>query len=221
MAEADKTVFRDWLRRETAHALATGRNVVPVLANEARMPHPNDLPAEIERVASFNAVPIHANDVAHGIARLRAQLMRSPRGIARTGRLDIADALRLLDHVVDGGSIDVGDLFDPIVGPELVNRIGPLTEATLAAYVRPWCSAWLSRTAGTPRDRIVPSVLRWLFPPPPASSSAPALSHGDPLPATLVEAAVRAAAMMPPPVDPMRLGRTHQPRPDRRVPEGR
>jgi hypothetical protein len=201
-------VSGDWLRREIAHALATGRNVVPVLANNARMPHPNDLPADIMRIALFNAVPIQASDVAHGISRLRMQLLRMPRGRfadrgAASGRLDVAESLRLLDHVVDGGSVDIGDLFDPVAGPELVERIGPLAEATLAVYVRPWCEARLSRTAGTRHNRIPAPVLRWLFPSPPAPFTREALARVNPLPATLVDAAEQVTRML---ADPSAFG---------------
>ena len=43
----------DWLRRETAHALSLRRNVVPLLANGARMPAPSDLPADLARLRAL------------------------------------------------------------------------------------------------------------------------------------------------------------------------
>ena len=46
----------DWLRREIAHALTHRRNVVPLLASGARMPRAADLPADLARLPSFNAV---------------------------------------------------------------------------------------------------------------------------------------------------------------------
>ena len=48
----------DWLRREIAHALTDGRHVVPLLASGATMPRAQDLPADIARLPSYNALPV-------------------------------------------------------------------------------------------------------------------------------------------------------------------
>ena len=48
----------DWLRREIAHALAHGRNVVPLLVSGATMPRAQDLPVDIARLQSYNALPV-------------------------------------------------------------------------------------------------------------------------------------------------------------------
>jgi hypothetical protein len=53
--ESDKMVG-DWLKREIAHALARGRNVVPLLVDGAKLPPAAVLPADIARLSSLNAV---------------------------------------------------------------------------------------------------------------------------------------------------------------------
>ena len=66
----------DWLRRETAHALSLRRNVVPLLANGARMPAPSDLPADLARLPSFNAVSVPGDYFAEAMKKLRDRFLR-------------------------------------------------------------------------------------------------------------------------------------------------
>ena len=46
----------DWLRREISHAIATSRNVVPVLKEGFRFPARDDLPAELADLPRYNCV---------------------------------------------------------------------------------------------------------------------------------------------------------------------
>jgi hypothetical protein len=118
-----------------------------------------------------------------------------------------AVALRLLDLVARMGlaaHLDparLGDVLDRVVrpvllhpsaGPELVERVGPLTEATQARIVRPWLDRRLPQLPGRPGCRLAPLVLRWLFPQPPVPP--PAASTPPP---TLVEAAAQASLVLP------------------------
>lgn len=67
----------DWLRREIAHALAAGRNVVPVTKGfEFR--HDLGLPRDVARLASFNAVPIHPGYFDAAMERLRTRFLKMP-----------------------------------------------------------------------------------------------------------------------------------------------
>src|SRR5262249_27449914 len=47
----------DWLGREGSHAIATGRNVVPVLMPRFRMPEPGDLPKGLRPLTTYNGIP--------------------------------------------------------------------------------------------------------------------------------------------------------------------
>jgi hypothetical protein len=67
----------DWLRREIAHALAHGRNVVPLLANGARMPRARDLPADMARLPVFNAVSVPHDYFPAAMQKLRERFLRS------------------------------------------------------------------------------------------------------------------------------------------------
>ncbi len=48
----------DFVRREIATALETGKRVIPCLVNEAHMPGPDDLPSDIAALADRNACAI-------------------------------------------------------------------------------------------------------------------------------------------------------------------
>ena len=66
----------DWLRREIAHALAHGRNVVPLLASGATMPRAQDLPADIARLPSYNALPVSHEYFDAAMQELRDHFLR-------------------------------------------------------------------------------------------------------------------------------------------------
>jgi TIR domain len=68
----------DWLRREIAHALAHRRNIVPLLANGALLPRAADLPADVARLPSFNAVSVPHEYFTAAMQRLRERFLRPP-----------------------------------------------------------------------------------------------------------------------------------------------
>lgn len=67
----------DWLRREIAHAIASKRNVVPVMARNFEMPAHESLPADIAALPRFNGVtPAHELFDA-SIDRLASRFLKS------------------------------------------------------------------------------------------------------------------------------------------------
>ncbi len=66
----------DWLRRELAHALTHCPNVVPLLANGARMPHAADLPSDVARLSSLNALAVPHDYFAEAMTKLRERFLR-------------------------------------------------------------------------------------------------------------------------------------------------
>jgi len=58
---------RDFVRLEAASALAGTGKVVPVLANGAQMPEPEELPEDLRRLAQINAVSIRHAYFEHDI----------------------------------------------------------------------------------------------------------------------------------------------------------
>lgn len=87
----------DWLRREVAAALATGRNVVPVTARGLTMPDARDLPSDIARLASFNALTIPPDYVNEALHRLRDRFLHSDPG-QPSGRPDLSVRFRWADE---------------------------------------------------------------------------------------------------------------------------
>ncbi|MEV4513933.1 TIR domain-containing protein [Dactylosporangium sp. NPDC049525] len=65
----------DWLHREIAHAIAHGRNVVPLLANGTGMPRAADLPADIATLASFNALTVYHDYFPEAMTKLRGRFL--------------------------------------------------------------------------------------------------------------------------------------------------
>lgn len=67
----------DWMRREIEHAIATGRNVVPVTALGCTMndvkPH---LPKSLKKLAGFNAVDIPVDYFDEAMTKLRDRFLR-------------------------------------------------------------------------------------------------------------------------------------------------
>jgi hypothetical protein len=66
----------DWLRREIAHALAHGRNVVPVTANGFEFRRDLVLPPDVARLSSFNAVAIQQGYFDAAMERLRTRFLK-------------------------------------------------------------------------------------------------------------------------------------------------
>lgn len=116
--------------------------------------------------------------------------------VARAGLAEHLDPTRVtpvLDRTV------APQLLHPVTGPDLVTRVGPLTEATQARIVRPWLDQFLPGLPGAPGCRVATLVLRWLFPEPPAPRPPAGLARAAALPATLVEAAAQATLVLPDP----------------------
>jgi hypothetical protein len=67
----------DWLRREVAHAIAHRRNIVPLLANGARMPDSAGLPPDVAALTSFNALTVPHDYLTEAMTRLRDRFLRS------------------------------------------------------------------------------------------------------------------------------------------------
>jgi hypothetical protein len=68
----------DWLRREIAHALAHGRNVVPVTAKGFEFRRDLALPPDVARLPSFNAVAIPPGYLEEAMERLRTRFLKTP-----------------------------------------------------------------------------------------------------------------------------------------------
>ena len=97
----------DWLRREIAHALAYGRNLVPVTANGFEFRRDLMLPPDVARLSSFNAVPIQPGYFDAAMERLRTRFLkkspdpitpplaetRNVAGLARRGRLEVGEGV--------------------------------------------------------------------------------------------------------------------------------
>jgi hypothetical protein len=49
----------DWLRREIARAIATDRNIVPVMVPDFSMAEAEDLPPKLQRLSEYNALTYH------------------------------------------------------------------------------------------------------------------------------------------------------------------
>ena len=67
----------DWLRREIAHALAHGRNVVPVTRG-FEFGRDLVLPPDVARLPFFNAVPIQPGYFDAAMERLRTRFLKAP-----------------------------------------------------------------------------------------------------------------------------------------------
>ena len=68
----------DWLRREIAHALDHGRNVVPVTAKGFEFRKGLRLPPNVARLASYNAVTIPPLYFDAAMERLRIRFLKIP-----------------------------------------------------------------------------------------------------------------------------------------------
>ncbi len=76
----------DWLRREITHALATRRNIVPVLADGFRFESERALPADIAPLRRLNAVTVPTDYFDAAMTKLRLFLtVRTPVVVATPG----------------------------------------------------------------------------------------------------------------------------------------
>jgi len=100
----------DWLRRELAYALLEGRNVVPLLAEGARIPRAANLPADLARLTASNAVSVPHEYFAEAMQKLRERFLRAPDPIQAT----------------TDGSTSVSGLFrsSAVAGPTFSQRRG-------------------------------------------------------------------------------------------------
>lgn len=69
--------YGDWLRREIAHALAHGRNVIPVTKG-FELSHVLMLPPDVAKLPFFNAVPIQPGYFDAAMERLRTRFLKAP-----------------------------------------------------------------------------------------------------------------------------------------------
>jgi TIR domain len=74
----------DWLRREIAHALARGRNVVPVTADGFEFGRDLTLPPDVARLPSFNAVDLPSGYFDAAMKKLRKRFLKTPARPAAT-----------------------------------------------------------------------------------------------------------------------------------------
>jgi hypothetical protein len=66
----------DWLRREITHALRHDRNIVPLLAGGCRLPRAAELPADVARLPSFNAVSVPHDYFTEAMQKLRERFLK-------------------------------------------------------------------------------------------------------------------------------------------------
>jgi hypothetical protein len=145
---------RDFVRLEAAAALASGRKIVPVLANGAAMPDPDALPEDLRALSRINAVAIRHAYFDHDIELLldallsrrkpgqaavylkrhpvQAALLRTLGGLVAAMALLIAGAA--VHGAVTGRSLDE-TLGGP--GPVWLLTIAVLALGAGAALVRP------------------------------------------------------------------------------------
>ena len=60
----------DWVRLEIKAGLTSGKQVIPVLVNDAAMPPPERLPEDIRALARHQGVKLYPDQFAEGVARL-------------------------------------------------------------------------------------------------------------------------------------------------------
>lgn len=66
----------DWLRREIARAIASGRNIVPMTAGGMRLGRDLDLPADIDRLNGFNALNVPEDYFDDAMEKLRDRFLK-------------------------------------------------------------------------------------------------------------------------------------------------
>ena len=126
---------RDFVRIEAAAALASGRKVLPVLANEAQMPQAADLPDDLQQLPRINALSIRHAYFDHDLAYLVDALLsrRKPGRFASWSRRHpllsgglraVAGAIASLALLVAGaavhGAITRRSLEETLGGPAQV-----------------------------------------------------------------------------------------------------
>jgi len=122
----------DWLRREIAHALAHGRNVVPVTASGFEFRRDLVLPPDVAGLPSFTAVAIPSGYLEAAMERLRTRFLKTPSApTARPAhREGFGDAVDVevhsevdLDVLIDGErvlTVDHSQGFDYAMGSVVV-----------------------------------------------------------------------------------------------------
>ena len=68
----------DWLRREISYALSLERNIVPLTCNGFRLDQGVELPADIVRLRSFNAVSVPHDYFDEAMVKLRRRFLQLP-----------------------------------------------------------------------------------------------------------------------------------------------
>jgi hypothetical protein len=111
----------DYLRLEIASALQRDIPVVPVLVRGAKMPRPNQLPADLQELAYRNGVEVsHARWKSDMQVLLRA-LEPHLQAVAQTSPISTEPALPASAAAIEATQIDH-------IGKELAHYIGPIAE---------------------------------------------------------------------------------------------
>ncbi len=115
----------DWVRREVASAIRAA-TVLPVLVNGASLPSPDELPPDLRRLSSFQAITIDRNkpfqDHVPGLVRAVEQaLARAQRSVAEGERTNIVR--ELTDFI--GRDDEVEELEGELARARLVTVTGP------------------------------------------------------------------------------------------------
>jgi pterin-4a-carbinolamine dehydratase len=126
----------DWVRQEIETALKEGKNVIPVLLRQAKMPPPEVLPPSIQQLTSFQALQIRGEYWNHDVKLLIKQL-----------QLPLKTATE--------------DLDDSTIGPyppkPTVETVLPIADEQLRLALEGALKNWTVSTSPLPED---PSVNR-------------------------------------------------------------
>ena len=129
----------DVVRAEVALALRTGRRIIPLLYNGARMPVPAELPEDLQALPRINGIEIRRNYFDRDIEILFDAIWGENR--ERPGMSLAARTLRVLGRALAGaiaaGAVMVGGLmaYNAATGGSLDQLLGGRAEAAVLAAV--------------------------------------------------------------------------------------
>jgi len=158
----------DMVRRETRLALASKAKVVPILLDEARMPHPGDIPADVRALPSINAFALRTAHFDHDMDELLDALLGHKQGrgsrwreapltvagvawraaVGMLGSVALMIGLGLANRLADNGCYDLVCTVKAVFGLSD-------TEDALALL-------WLAGIAMLGLGALAPFVPRWL-----------------------------------------------------------
>jgi hypothetical protein len=78
---------QDWIRRELKAAFTAAVTVIPVLTDQATMPVPSDLPADIAELGRRQYRHLRHREATHDLARLSEELVEVDAGLRAAARL--------------------------------------------------------------------------------------------------------------------------------------